>query len=101
MSAPGPFDPIHPGEILLEDFLKPLAMTPYAAAKIMAVPRTRVERLVRGETPVTSDTALRLEKAFGSSAEFWMGLQAEYELEVARDRVGDTLDSIPRVVAAE
>ncbi len=63
-----PYGPIHPGEILREEFLKPLAMSAYSAAKRLRVPRTRIERLVREETPITSDTALRLERAFGASA---------------------------------
>ena len=79
-----PYGPIHPGEILREEFLKPHGMSAYAAAKRMHIPRTRIERIIREETPVTSDTALRLERAFGASAEFWLGLQAEYDLEVAR-----------------
>lgn len=91
------FDPIHPGEILLEEFLKPLGMSPYAAAKVMGVPRTRVERLVREETPVTADTALRLEQAFGSSAQFWLNIQTRYDLETARAKSPD-LSHIRRVV---
>jgi len=93
-----PYGPIHPGEILAEEFLKPLGISAYAAAKRMHVPRTRIERLVRQETPITSDTALRLERAFGSSAEFWMGLQLEYDLEVARAHGSDLAD-IQRVNA--
>jgi addiction module HigA family antidote len=96
-----PLAPVHPGEILLEEFLKPLGMTAYAAAKLMGVPRTRIERLVRFETPVTPDTALRLERAFGSSAEMWLGLQASYDLEVARAAHDASIDAIHRVVAAE
>lgn len=93
--------PIHPGEILLEEFLKPLGLTPYAAAKAMRVPRTRIERIVRGETAVTPSTALRLERAFGSSARFWMNLQTRYDLEAARDSAPGDLDEIPRLAAAE
>lgn len=95
------FDPIHPGEILLEEFLKPLGLSPYATAKAMRVPRTRIERLVRGETAVTPDTALRLEKAFGSSAQFWMNLQSHYDLEVAEAAGVADLAQVPRLVAAE
>lgn len=91
-----PYGPIHPGEILLEEFLKPLSMSAYAAAKVMGLPRTRIERLVRGETPVTPDTALRLEKAFGSSARFWLNLQTSYDLEVAQAE-HKNLDFIPFV----
>jgi addiction module HigA family antidote len=101
MDKPKPLDPVHPGEILLEEFLKPLGMSAYAAAKVMGVPRTRVERLMRHEASITPDTALRLERAFGSSAEMWMGLQADYDLEVARLAHDVSLDAIRRVIAAE
>jgi antitoxin HigA-1 len=77
--------PIHPGEILREEFLLPLELTPYAVAQACGVPRTRIERLVREETPVTADTALRLGKYFGTTPSFWMNLQARYDLEVAED----------------
>ena len=72
--------PVHPGEILREEFLKPLGLTPYAAAKRLNVPRTRVERLCRGETPVSADMALRLEALFGAEAQFWLNLQDRFEL---------------------
>jgi addiction module HigA family antidote len=91
--------PIHPGEILQEEFLKPLGLTAYAAAKAMRVPRTRIERLVRGATAVTPETALRLERAFGSSARFWMTLQTRYDLEVAAETAPLDLDAIPRLAA--
>ncbi len=91
--------PIHPGEVLQEDFLKPLGLSAYAAAKAMHVPRTRIERLVRGETAVSPETALRLERAFGSSARFWMNLQTRYDLEVATDSSPADLSSIPRLAA--
>lgn len=94
-------DPIHPGEILLEEFLKPFGLSPYAAAKAMKVPRTRIERLVRGETPVTPDTALRLARAFGSSAQFWMNLQTRYDLEVAEDSASPEIATLQRFIAAE
>lgn len=77
--------PIHPGEVLREEFLTPLGLTAYALAKACGVPRTRIERLAREETPVTADTALRLSRYFGTTAEFWMGMQAQYELERAHD----------------
>ena len=79
---------IHPGEILREEFLVPLKLTPYALAKHCSVPRTRIERVVREETPVTADTALRLGKVFGTGPEFWMNLQSAYDLATAdRDAV--------------
>ena len=75
--------PLHPGEMLREEFLVPLGLSPYALAKAIGVPRTRIERLVREETPVTADTALRLGRYFNMTPQFWMNLQAHYELEVA------------------
>lgn len=97
-----PLGPVHPGEVLREEFLVPAGLSPYAAAKAMGVPRTRIERLVREETPVTADTALRLERAFGSSAQFWLGIQSQYDLETARRNTKRVdLDAIPLLVAAE
>jgi addiction module HigA family antidote len=86
--------PIHPGEILREEFLVPMKLTPYAVARSCGVPRTRIERLAREETPVTADTALRLARYFGTTAEFWMGMQAQYELEHAEDAAAAALKRI-------
>jgi addiction module HigA family antidote len=86
--------PVHPGEVLREEFLAPLKLTPYALAQACGVPRTRIERLAREETPVTADTALRLARYFGTSAEFWMGMQAQYELERAQDAAATALRKI-------
>lgn len=77
--------PIHPGEILREEFLLPMELTAYAVAQACGIPRTRIERLAREETPVTADTALRLGKYFGTTPSFWMNLQARYDLEMAED----------------
>jgi addiction module HigA family antidote len=77
--------PIHPGEVLREEFLVPIKLTPYALAQACGVPRTRIERLAREETPVTADMALRLARYFGTTAEFWMGMQAQHDLERAQD----------------
>ena len=85
---------LHPGEVLREEFLVPLKLTPYALAQACGVPRTRIERLAREETPVTADTALRLARYFGTSAEFWMGMQAQYELEHAHDTAAAALRKI-------
>lgn len=85
--------PVHPGEILTEDFLKPMGLSPYALASAVGVPRTRIERLARGETPVTADTALRLGKFFGGSAQFWMNAQVRYDLETTEDRIGSPIRS--------
>lgn len=71
--------PVHPGEILREEFLAPLDMTPYALAAEIHVPRTRIERLVSEETSIAPDTALRLARYFGTTAEFWLNLQARHD----------------------
>ncbi|MEJ2125728.1 MAG: HigA family addiction module antitoxin [Alphaproteobacteria bacterium] len=81
--AKNPLAPVHPGEILREEFLVPLDMSPYALAVACHVPRTRIERLAREETPVTTDTALRLARYFGTTPEFWLGLQTRFDLEKA------------------
>lgn len=86
--------PIHPGEILREEFLVPMQLTAYAVARACGIPRTRIERLAREETPVTADTALRLARYFGTSAEFWMNMQARYELERAEDAAAGALRKI-------
>jgi antitoxin HigA-1 len=77
--------PIHPGEILREEFLLPMELTAYAVAQACGVPRTRIERLAREETPITADAALRLGKYFSTTPSFWMNLQARYDLEMAED----------------
>jgi addiction module HigA family antidote len=76
----GPTPAIHPGEILREEFLVPLKRSAYALAKYCGVPRTRIERVMREETPVSADTALRFGKVFGTGPEFWMNLQTAYDL---------------------
>lgn len=75
--------PIHPGEILREEYLEPLGISAGALARDLHVPRTRIERLAAGISPVTIDTALRLAKFFGTSPEFWMNMQASYDLKIA------------------
>ncbi len=101
--APGysdPLGPVHPGEILREEFLAPLGLSAYALAAACHVPRTRIERLVREQTPVTPDTALRLARYFGNSAEFWLGIQARYDLETARRALQGEIEAIePRETA--
>lgn len=81
-------EPTHPGVILRAEFLEPLGMSAYRLAKEIDVPKNRVTGIVNGERAVTGDTALRLARFFGTSAEFWVNLQAGYELEVARRRHG-------------
>jgi len=80
--------PIHPGEILLDEFLNELGVTSYALAKAIGVPTNRVTGIVNGERSITADTALRLARFFGNSPKFWMNLQMHYDLEVAERRVG-------------
>ena len=92
--------PVHPGEVLREDFLVPMKLTAYAVARACGVPRTRIERLAREETPVTADTALRLAKYFGTTPAFWMGMQAQYDLERAEDEVASEIRLIEPVKAA-
>ena len=86
--------PVHPGEVLREEFLLPLGMSPYALAKALHVPRTRIERLVREETPVTPDTALRLARYLGTTAEFWLGIQTHYDIERAQRAIGEDIAAI-------
>ena len=92
--------PIHPGEILRELYLEPLEMAPYALAKQLHIPRTRIERIVTGRSGITTDTALRLAKFFKTSPEFWMNLQAAYELKVDSKRLADELATIREIEAA-
>jgi antitoxin HigA-1 len=78
-----------------------MRLTPYAVARAICVPRTRIERLAREETPITADTALRLAKYFGTTAAFWMGMQAQYDLERAEDDMAADLRSITPIRQAE
>ena len=87
-------NPSHPGEVLAELYLEPLDMSAIALAKRLNVPRTRIERLVRGETSLTVDTAMRLARFFGNTPEFWMNLQRAYDLARARETV-DLTDITP------
>lgn len=89
--TPKLLDPIHPGEILAEEFLTPSGPAANALAKSLAVPVTRISEIIRGRRGVTADTALRLARYFGTSAELWLGLQAEYDLRVARRAVGEEI----------
>ena len=86
--------PSHPGEVLAELYLKPLDMSAIALAKRLNVPRTRIERLVKGETSLTVDTAMRLARFFGNTPEFWMNLQRAYDLARARESI-DLTDITP------
>lgn len=92
--------PIHPGEILREEFLAPYGLTPYGVARRLGVPRTRIERLAAERTAVTPDTALRLAKLFGTTPNFWLNMQASYDLAVAEAAMGDEIGRISRLDAA-
>jgi len=83
--------PIHPGEILLTEFLEPLGLSQYRVAHDVSVPPRRINEIVHGKRAITADTALRLGRYFGMSAEFWLNLQARFDLEVERDRLGARL----------
>ena len=85
-------DPIHPGEILLEDFMKPLAITQYALAKAISVPPRRINEIVHGKRAISADTALRLGRYFGVDPQSWMNLQSHYGLEVAAQNLGEKLE---------
>ena len=86
-----PLPPVHPGEVLLEEFLTPLGLTQYRLAKSLSVPARRINEIVHGTRAVTADTALRLARFFGTSERFWLNLQAAYDLDVERDRLGTRL----------
>jgi addiction module HigA family antidote len=88
--------PIHPGEVLREEFLLPLNITPHALAMALHVPAPRINDVVRERRAVTVDTALRLAQYFGNSAEFWLGMQTDYDMAKARAGMGDALARIER-----
>ncbi len=85
------FPPIHPGEILLEEFLHPLGLSQYRLAKGISVPPRRINEIVHGKRAVTADTALRLGRFFGTTAQFWINLQSRHDLEVASEALGPRL----------
>ena len=84
--------PIHPGEILREEFLTPLCMSPHELSMALRVPATRINDIVNEKRGITADTALRLARYFGTTSRFWMNMQASWELEVAEDAVGSVVD---------
>lgn len=91
--------PIHPGEILMEEFLKPMGLSQYRLAKDISVDPRRINAIVHGERSITADTALRLSIYFGMSERFWMNLQARYDLEMEKERLADRLEKEVRVYA--
>jgi addiction module HigA family antidote len=91
--------PIHPGEVLQEEFLKPMGLSQSRVALDISVHPRRINEIVLGKRSITADTALRLARYFGNSPQFWLGLQADYDLDIAEDHLGDRLDWEVRVQA--
>ena len=92
--------PVHPGEILLTEFLEPLELSQYQLARSIAVPPRRINEIVHGQRRISAGTALRLARFFGTSERFWMNLQSRYDLEIEKDRLGPVLDEIRPLTAA-
>ncbi len=93
--------PIHPGEILMEEFLKPLGITQYRLAKDINVPARRINEIVHGKRSITADTALRLSRYFNLSERFWLNLQARYDLEVEKDKLNDRIETEVKVLQVQ
>ena len=83
---------VHPGEVLIEEFLEPLGVSQYRLAKDVSVPPRRINEIVHGKRAVSADTALRLARYFGTTPRFWLNLQAQFDLDIEADRLGDRLD---------
>jgi addiction module HigA family antidote len=94
------FEPVHPGEILLEEFLNPMEISQYRLAKDIGVHPRRINEIVHGKRSITADTALRLSRYFGLSERFWLNLQSRYDLEVQKDRLKGRLEKEVKVLAA-
>jgi addiction module HigA family antidote len=94
MTANAVMPPIHPGEVLLTEFLEPLGVTQHRLAVTINVPPRRINEIVHGKRGISADTALRLSRFFGTTDRFWLNLQSRHDLEVERDRLADTLDRI-------
>ncbi len=92
--------PIHPGEILLEEFLKPMGISQYRLSKNISVPPRRINEIVHGKRAISANTALRLAKYFGTTPQFWLNLQSRYDLEVEKDKLGNNLDSEVHALSA-
>ncbi len=90
--------PVHPGEVLLEDFMKPHGLTAYRVAKDIGVPALRIHQIVKGERGISADTALRLARYFGTSAEVWVRMQARYELEIAQTELESRISKEVKVL---
>jgi antitoxin HigA-1 len=100
MSTTAALVPIHPGEILAEEYLTPLGVTQHKLAVAIGVPPRRINEIVHGTRRISADTALRLARYFGTSERFWMNLQGRYDLEVERDRLAGVLDEIRPLASA-
>ncbi len=87
-------DNVHPGEVLAEEFLKPLEITPYRLSKQIGIPQSRTSQILKGKRRITADTALRLSRYFGTSAKFWLGLQNDYDIEEGNLLIEQELDKI-------
>ncbi|GAA1173471.1 Antitoxin HigA-1 [Corynebacterium glaucum] len=94
MTTTDKLPPVHPGEILMEDFLKEMGITQYKLAVSIGVPPRRINEIVHGKRAITADTALRLAKFFGLSPQFWLGLQTQYDLDVAKDKILAEIENI-------
>jgi addiction module HigA family antidote len=92
------FPPVHPGEILLEEFLQPMGISQYRLAKDIGVPNMRINKIVRGERGISADTALRLARYFGMTVDFWTGIQIHYETEMAKMELGDRLEKEVKIL---
>jgi addiction module HigA family antidote len=92
MSNDKKIPPLHPGEVLLEEFLRPMDISQNKLALAIRVPARRINEIVHGRRRITADTALRLARYFGTSAQFWLGLQLDYDLDLAQDEVGDQIE---------
>jgi len=92
--------PIHPGEVLMEDFIVPLGITQHRVAVAVGVPPRRINEIVHGQRRISADTALRLGRYFGISAQFWINLQSRYDLDVEQDSLGDALNAIQPLQSA-
>lgn len=99
MEKPELLPPIHPGEILLEEFLEPMNISQYRLAKDISVPVRRINEIVLGKRRITADTALRLSRYFGLSERFWMNLQGRYDLEIEKDRLQGRLEQEVKVLS--
>ncbi|MGH3679566.1 MAG: HigA family addiction module antitoxin [Natronosporangium sp.] len=100
MAARKFMEPVHPGEVLAEEFLAPLSVSQYRLAIDIGVSPRRINEIVHGQRRISADTALRLARYFGTSERFWLNLQARYDLEIEKDRLGGTLDQIRPFAAA-